>query len=352
MQLKCEDNGGDYIAHPEGITNLRMKHKLSRWFGAAAVVLGLLAPWNSFSATADPVRKIPVILDSDIGDDIDDTWALGFLLRSPELDLKLVVPDQGKTLYRAKLVAKFLERVGRTEIPIGIGIEKNATGGGAQDEWIKGYSLDSYKGRILTNGVQAIIDTIMNSKERVTLLCIGPVPNIQAALEREPRIAERARFVGMHGSVRFGYGGGKDISAEYNVVADVKACQTVFTAPWDMTITPLDTCGRIMLQGEKFARVRDSKDIIAQTIIENYRAWAKVQKKGDAEQRSSTLFDTVAVYLTFTDALLTMEKLKLVVDDKGFTRIDPQGKTMAVATYWKNLVGFEDLLVQRLTGGK
>ena len=36
-------------------------------------------------------KKIPVIYDSDIGDDIDDTWALAVLLKSPELDLKLVV---------------------------------------------------------------------------------------------------------------------------------------------------------------------------------------------------------------------------------------------------------------------
>ena len=37
-------------------------------------------------------KKIPVILNTDIGGDIDDSWALSFLLRSPELDTKLVVP--------------------------------------------------------------------------------------------------------------------------------------------------------------------------------------------------------------------------------------------------------------------
>ena len=49
--------------------------------------------------------KTPVILDTDISDDIDDTWALALLLKSPELDLKLVVTDQGKTAYRARIVA-------------------------------------------------------------------------------------------------------------------------------------------------------------------------------------------------------------------------------------------------------
>ena len=50
-------------------------------------------------------RRIPVILDTDIGNDIDDTWALGQLLNSPELDLKLVLTSTGDTEYRARVAA-------------------------------------------------------------------------------------------------------------------------------------------------------------------------------------------------------------------------------------------------------
>jgi inosine-uridine nucleoside N-ribohydrolase len=53
-------------------------------------------------------KPIPVILDTDIGGDIDDTWALAMLLKSPELDLKLVVTDTGNTTYRAGVAAKLL----------------------------------------------------------------------------------------------------------------------------------------------------------------------------------------------------------------------------------------------------
>ena len=60
-------------------------------------------------AAPDQPRRMPVILDTDIGTDIDDTWALGVLLKSPELDLKLVVTDYGKVNYRPRVVAKFLE---------------------------------------------------------------------------------------------------------------------------------------------------------------------------------------------------------------------------------------------------
>ncbi|MBM3333990.1 nucleoside hydrolase [Candidatus Sumerlaeota bacterium] len=298
-------------------------------------------------------KPIPVILDTDIGDDIDDTWALGLMLKSPEFDVKLVVGDQGKAAYRATLIAKLLERAGRTDIPVGVGLDVNAKGGGRQSDWIKGYDLKSYPGKVYPDGAQAIIDTIMQSPQRVTLICIGPVPNVAAALEREPKIAERARFVGMHGSVRLGYGGSKTVSAEYNVRADARACQKAFTAPWAMTITPLDTCGLVVLKGDKYAAVRDSKDPIASAIIENYRIWIKSREgsnPADADARSSTLFDPVAVYLGFNEDFVKIEKLGIRVTDDGFTRIDPAAKMLRVATEWKDMAAFEDMLVRRLTG--
>lgn len=302
---------------------------------------------NGSERKPDVAKRIPVIIDSDIGDDIDDTWALALALKSPELDIKLVVGDQGKSLYRASLIAKILEVAGRTDIPVGVGIGSKG-GGGRQSAWIEGYDLKSYPGKVYEDGVQAIIDTIMESAEPITLIAYGPLPNVAAALEREPRIAKKARFVGMHGSVRRGYGGSEKVSAEYNVRADAKACQKVLSAPWDITITPLDTCGLVHLTGEKYKKVHNSNDPVASAVIANYRIWSK--NKEVAESRSSTLFDTVAVYLGFSDELLKIEKLPIRVTDDGFTAIDPAGKMMGVATEWKDMGAFEDLLVKRLTG--
>ncbi len=292
-------------------------------------------------------RKIPVIFDTDIGDDIDDTWALALLLKSPEVDIKLVVGDQGKSLYRARLLAKLLETAGRTDIPVGVGAGPKS-GSGGQSAWIEGYELKSYPGKVHQNGVKAIVDTIMKSPRRVTLIGTGPIPNVAAALELEPRIARKARFVGMHGSVRRGYGGSKKVAAEYNVRADPKSCQKVLTAPWRITITPLDTCGLVHLKGEKYRTVRDSKDRVAAAVIENYRIWSG--NKEQPKSASSTLFDTVAVYLAFSEKLVRVEKLGIRVTDDGYTVIDPAAKVIRVATEWKDMAAFEDLLVKRVTG--
>jgi inosine-uridine nucleoside N-ribohydrolase len=322
-----------------------------------ALSAGLLwaaeGPSPTTPRAGDTAAGVPVILDTDIGDDIDDTWALGLLLKSPEVDLKLVVTDQGKAPYRAKIIARFLERAGRTDVAVGLGVPvaKLPDEGVTQAAWVQGYDLKAYPGKIHEDGVQAIVDTIMKSPQPVTVVAIGPLPTLEAALERRPEIARRARFVGMHGSVRRGYGGAKDPCPEYNVKANPKACQKVFTAPWDMTVTPLDTCGLVHLRGDKYARVRDSKDPVAAAVIENYRVWAAGLKQADkADKESSTLFDTVAAYLSFSRELLKTERLGIRVTDGGMTVIDPAAKVMSVATEWKDMAAFEDFLVQRLTG--
>jgi inosine-uridine nucleoside N-ribohydrolase len=325
-------------------------------------IMVLTMMWASGNATfataaeGKATRKIPVILDTDIGDDIDDTWALALVLQSPEFDLKLAVGDYGRPLYRARLLAKLLERAGRADVPVGLGVEVKGVGGEeSQAAWLAGYDLGKYPGKIHTNGVQAMIDVIMNSPEPITVLAIGPLPNLEAALAREPRIAKKAVFVGMHGSVRVGYGGGTNIHAEWNVLCAPKAAQAVFAAPWKKTITPLDTCGLVVLQGDRYRQVHGSRHRIAADVIDNYRAWAANRKgiqPGEAEVKSSTLFDCVAVYLAITQDLCVMEDLSLRVTDDGFTRIDPVGDKCRVATKWKDLPAFEQWLVDRLTKAK
>ena len=312
---------------------------------------GKAAMWPHWQPAAAP--KIPVILDTDIGGDIDDTWALALLLRSPELDVKLVVSDTGDTEYRSKIIARMLEVAHRTDIPLGVGI-RQSTQGGPQSAWVAGYDLARYPGKVFRDGVDAIVRTIKDSPQPVTLICIGAVPNIKAALERSPEIAQRVRFVGMHGSVRLGYGGKPTPDAEANVVSDVAAAKVVFSASWPMTITPLDTCGLVRLSGENYRKVAASTDPLARAVIENYETWRRAgdPKAKEPATASSTLFDTVAIHLAHSHDWLRMEELPIVISDDGFTRIDPKGKRINCAMAWTNQAEFERVLVERLTGGR
>jgi inosine-uridine nucleoside N-ribohydrolase len=299
---------------------------------------------------------IPVILDTDIGSDIDDTWALAMLLKSPELDVKLVVSDTGDTDYRARILAKFLEVSGRTDIPVGVGVLTTMQPHRIrQAKWVDSYALDSYPGVVHQDGVQAIIDTAMASPEPVTLICIGPVPNIAAALEREPAIAAKANFVGMHGSFHVHHKTNHHLAmaegqiAEFNVVGDIPAIQTVFRAPWNRAaITPLDSCAMIVLDGDRYQRVRRSTDPMIQAVMENYDIWSPWNDTNDPKTHSSVLFDTVAVYLAFTTKGLRMETHPITVDDQGYMHIDPAARPIEIGMGWEDLDGFLDFLTDRL----
>jgi inosine-uridine nucleoside N-ribohydrolase len=302
---------------------------------------------------------IPIILDTDIGSDIDDTWALGFALKCPELDIKLITTATGDTLYRAKLVAKILQEMGRTDIPIGIGKSTSLSKHYPQKKWIKKFNLESYSGKIYQDGIQKIIDTIKASSEIITIIGIGPLTNIAEAIKIDSTLTQKARFVGMQGSVKVGYRGNPTPSIEYNVVKDIDACRLVFKAPWQVLITPLDTCGNIILKGKDFERLEQAQDknIVIKTILDNYQIWSKdiskFQQKLIRQKSTTVLFDTVAIYLAFSHEHLKIEELSIEVTDEGLTKINnnpvSNTKSIRVAMSWENQRKFEEFLIERLT---
>ena len=305
---------------------------------------------------------IPVILDTDIGHDVDDVWALAFLLRCPELDVKLVTTCTGDTVYRARLVARILELMGREDIPIGIGIpldENPHTHAG----WLGDYQLEQYRGTVYGDGIGAICETVLNSEEQVTLICIGPLPNIAAALARAPEITGRSRFVGMHGSIRRGYLDAPKPMREFNVKMHALSCRAVFEADWPKVITPLDTCGNVVLEGERFELIRRRAEHPdtpagdpARIAFENHLHWVEaardwpIIKNMDPLAQSSILYDVVAIYLGFANEYLAMETLPIAITPDGKTLVDDGGAPVSCALVWQDKPAFLDLLVDRLAG--
>ena len=320
-----------------------------RAFVGTSIALTLAAKADSSTISTGPR---PVIMDTDIGDDIDDTWALLMLLRMPGLDLKLAVGDFGNAMYRARLLAKLLELTGRSDVPVGIGLGV-ADEPGQQSSWLGDYQLNDYPGEVHQDGVQAIIDTIKSSPEPVTLLCLGPVPNIAEALRRDPSIASNAHFIGMHGSIYKGYLGDETPAAEYNVRVDPASLQAVFAAPWECTITPLDTCGLVTLDGDNYRRLYESEDPWLEALMANYRAFLPgapfIDPNHDMSRVSTTLFDSVAVHLAANGDLVEMQRLPILITDDGYTTIDQSnGRPVNCATGWKDLDAFKQRLVNTL----
>jgi len=299
---------------------------------------------------AHSLTATPVILDTDLGDDIDDTWALMQLLGMPELDVKLITTASDNTPVKTRLVAKMLERTGHYDIPLGTG-HQNSDKTINQATWLGDYTLDDYPGTVHEDGVGALIRTVMESDEPITIIVIGPQTNLKVALEREPKIAENANIVTMAGSVYEGYRGADEPAAEWNVRRDSEAAQAVFAAPWDITMAPLDICGELQLKGDRYRAVADAGTPRANVLVENYDAWKNRKRYGEFE--SSILFDTVAVYLAYDNAYCRMETLNLIVDDEGYTRVnDEDGRPVHCALDWNDEAAFQEMLVNAITTGK
>lgn len=319
-----------------------MKKTLSNYWPVLLVALGLCL----FSA-ATHGASVPVILDTDIGDDIDDTWALAMLLGMPELDLKLIVTDYGNTPERTRLVAKILQRAGRTDIPIGTGI-KTGNDSLAQERWVGDFDLSAYPGQVHADGVAALIDTINAQQHPVTLITIGPVPNIKEALRRDPSIAAKARVVCTGGRIYKGFENGGRPLADWNVRADAASWQALVAAPWTITTSPLDASEELVLRGESYATVAASQDPLARIVMENYEHWT--YRSHYPRDASSILYDTAAVYLAASEQYALIQTLTLTVDDEGHTRITPGGKPVRCQLGWQDRQAFDALLVQTLTG--
>jgi len=320
----------------------------------ALAFVALVATGSATRASSSPRQPIPVVFYTDIGTDIDDTWALAQILRSPELDLKLVLTDTGDTRYRAALAAKLLEAARRTDVAIGIG-QPGPTADQPlnQQPWLKGYDLARYPGKVHDDGVAALIDLVMNSREPVTIISASAVTSLALALEREPRLAAKCRFVGMHGSFDLGYGDRAPPAAEWNVKVDPAALRKVLSAPWqDILLTPLDTCGGVSLRGDAYHSIWSATgDPLLRAVIENYCIFAPRVTWMNCDffaTHSTTLFDCVVVYLATSEAFVETERVRFRITDGGLTIRDPAGVSARVALRWKNRAAFEAELAHRL----
>jgi len=302
---------------------------------------------------------IPVILDTDMGYDMDDSWALMLLLNSPELNPLLVVSDSLNTVAIATIAGKFLTLLNRTDIPLGIGVQMS-TATGCQYPWASDFDLYSYP-NLYKDGVQAIIDTVRNSTEVVTIICIAPLPNIAIALERAPDIASKVNIVAMSGSIYRGYCNYSQPQAEYNVYMNISAAQAVYSTHWNapMDTSPLDTSGLLILDGEYYQTLfaAQSSNFLVQNLLASYKVWldngcgsSSCIGKLYWNQTSSTLYDAVATYQAVSNNFMQYQTLNIVVNGSGYTVINSTGQTVTPSVEWLpgGMDGYKQMLVQRL----
>ena len=258
-----------------------------------------------------PSSKMKILLDTDIGDDVDDAFALGLALQSPEIEIVGVMTAWGDTALRARMVRRLLQENGRAKIPVAAGITTKSQSNFSQAKWAEqgpeGTRVD---------GVEFLLNEIRRHPGEITLVAIGPLTNVGAAIEREPETFRKVkRVVLMGGSVRKGYGDlgyepDRGPEAEYNIKSDIGAAQKLFTSGVPIFMMPLDST-QLKLDEVKREVLFGKKTVLTEELSELTREWGG---------RTPTLFDAMAVAYVIKPELCPVTKLRIEVDKDGFTR--------------------------------
>jgi len=272
------------------------------------------------TAAAKPGPQL-VIIDTDIGDDVDDAFAVGLALQSPELKILGITTAWGNTPLRTKLVGRFLQETGRTEIPIATGIEKYLATGKltfSQARYAERGPQQDYPG-----AVDFLLEQIRQHPGEITLIAIGPETNLGAAIERDPETFRKLkRVVLMGGSVYRGYDGfayptgTAKPQPEWNILCDIPAAQKLFTSGIPLYVMPLDST-QIKLQELERARIFSSGTALTDALTLLYHQWS------DGNRVMPTLFDAVAVAYAIKPELCPTTPLRLRVDEQGSTKVEP-----------------------------
>ncbi len=193
-----------------------------------------------------------VIFDTDIGTDVDDILALGVLLGSPEVKIEGVTTVYGDVDLRARMVRKLLQLRGVDDVPVYTGV-RNPILGLDPVYWPghEGVGLLSESDQFepLSDGhaVDYLVEMITANPGEITLLAVGPLTNVAAALVREPGIATAVkRLVIMGGRIginQTGWGVG-----EHNIKCDPEAAHIVFASGAPIELVPLDVTLRAVIR--------------------------------------------------------------------------------------------------------
>ena len=313
----------------------------SRWMqtmiGVWLALLVLVAP-------AAAQARMKVLLDTDIGSDIDDAWALGLLIASPQVELLGVTIADGDTAARAKVACKLLHVTGRDDVPVAVG---RHTAPPDQVDYQFTWAEDFTATRpVSQSAADFIVETLRKQPGQITLVAVGPLQNVADALRKEPGLGRLAkRIVLMSGSVGPNAWSPTEV-AEWNVKRAIPDAQLVYGAGLPLTIVPLDSTTYVTLKTEERARLEHHPAALTRALEALYRLWI------ENPTSRMTLHDQMAVAETLRPNAFfgRCTAMNMTIDDAGFMRLG-SGKSVSVCLEPKR-DAFMQFYIDGLTASK
>jgi len=309
-------------------------------------IIGVLAAAFIFACgTAQAGEKI--IIDSDIGDDIDDAFALGLALSSPEFDIVGVSASFGDTQTRARMFDRMLGELGRTDIPVvmGAAAKVNLTAF-TQRRYAEG-------GRFAQATHPAAVDFILDQARKypgeITLVAVGPLPNVGAMIDKDAASFRKLkRVVIMGGNVHplldpYGLAAPIAPHPEWNIKNDIASAQKLFNSGVPLVVMPLDSTANLKFHEVARTALFSHGSMLTNILAGLYYEWS-------AATRSPTpiLYDPMTLAVLLDPSLCPLTPMHLIVDDAGNTK-ETQGAPNAQVCLHSDADAFLRFYVKKVT---
>ncbi len=245
-----------------------------------------------------------ILLDTDIGTDIDDAVALAYLLARPDCELLGITTVSGESERRAMIASALCRHVGR-EIPIAPGIEAPLLGPQRQPHPQQAEALARWPHRSSDwagNAIDLMRATIRRWPGEVTLVSIGPLTNVAALCTIDPEAVAMLRGL----VVMAGDFSPQPDESEWNVQCDPHAAAIVFKAAFPrVRCLPVNVTAQVALtEAEVVAQFHGA---LREPVLD-FAAW------WFALQRPLSFHDPLAAAAAFDDSSSGFRRGSVTVD--------------------------------------
>jgi purine nucleosidase len=290
--------------------------------------------------------KQKVIFDCDLGDDIDDAYALGLLLTMQDrYEILGITTCYGRTNDRAELAQKMLFETGQQHIPVYMGRNtskenERANWYAEQFYWSKGfYQSHPEVPRNTLSAADFIQQKLNQFPGEVIIFSVGPVTNFGDIIDQDPQVLKKAKAIyAMFGSFRIGYNEKAPIDSEWNVLVDRPAAQKFVHSGAKIIYAGLDVTAMVKLDAANRLKLLQRQSVLTNALSALYVLWG---------QETPTLFDPVAIGMEAFPTMFKTEKVRITVDGNGFTHILPNGEPNAEIGIFIDKKAFVDQIMKK-----
>lgn len=245
-----------------------------------------------------------VIIDTDLGDDVDDAVAIALAVLSPEIEVAGITTVFKDTKARAEMVKDLLEFYQMSKIPVYTGQGLPLIERPKMEKPIQ-YSIlrNEYEPEQSLDAVDFMIKTATEN-DNVCIVAMGPLTNLGLAFLKAPEIMKRVEIIGMGGAFLNSY-------PEWNIICDPEAARIVTDFAENLTMLGLDVTKHTKLTTQEMEVVKNSVNPAVQYLYKGMEIF--MEKTGFP----ITLHDALLIACLIDRETVTLKKGDYTVELKG-----------------------------------